>query len=68
MVKVAKPKQVSVEDLEALRELFKPHIESFNYMVDQGLQIMFQHIKPVEVIDPFTNRKLRNILFFIFLF
>ncbi|KAE9617133.1 hypothetical protein Lalb_Chr03g0032181 [Lupinus albus] len=54
----------SVQDFGALRELLKPHIESFDYMADQGLQIMFQHIAPVQVIDPFTSTNLRNILFF----
>ncbi|KAF1896751.1 hypothetical protein Lal_00034451 [Lupinus albus] len=38
----------SVQDFGALRELLKPHIESFDYMADQGLQIMFQHIAPVQ--------------------
>ncbi|KAG5113444.1 hypothetical protein JHK82_036713 [Glycine max] len=41
---VAKPG--SVPDFEALRELFKHHIESFDYMVDAGLDTMLGHIKP----------------------
>lgn len=59
---VAKPG--SVPDFEALRELFKHHIESFDYMVDAGLDTMLGHIKPVEIFDDFTSTKLRNILFF----
>ena len=51
------------QNYDALRELFKPHIESFDYMVTAGLDIMFKHIKPVEIYDPFTKKKLRNILF-----
>ncbi|KAL2588285.1 hypothetical protein GLYMA_13G192600v4 [Glycine max] len=54
---VAKPG--SVPDFEALRELFKHHIESFDYMVDAGLDTMLGHIKPVEVFDDFTSTKLR---------
>ncbi|RDY14792.1 DNA-directed RNA polymerase I subunit 2, partial [Mucuna pruriens] len=38
----------SVPDFEALRELFKHHIESFDHMVDAGLETMLRHIKPVE--------------------
>ncbi|XP_061348881.1 DNA-directed RNA polymerase I subunit 2 isoform X1 [Gastrolobium bilobum] len=49
----------SVQDFEALRELFKPHIESFDYMIDAGLETMFRHIKPLEVFDPFTSTNLR---------
>ncbi|RZB81784.1 DNA-directed RNA polymerase I subunit 2-like isoform X3 [Glycine soja] len=54
---VAKPG--SVPDFEALRELFKHHIESFDYMVDAGLDTMLGHIKPVEIFDDFTSTKLR---------
>ncbi|KAL1300661.1 DNA-directed RNA polymerase I subunit 2 isoform X2 [Arachis ipaensis] len=46
-------------DFGALRELFKPHIESFDYMIDTGLETMLSHIKPVEIFDPFTSTKLR---------
>ncbi|XLR35963.1 hypothetical protein S83_063863 [Arachis hypogaea] len=51
-------------DFGALRELFKPHIESFDYMIDTGLETMLSHIKPVEIFDPFTSTKLRDILFY----
>lgn len=49
-------------DLEPLRELFRHHIESFDYMADKGLEILFESIKAVQVDDSFTNQKLRNIL------
>lgn len=49
-------------DLEPLRELFRHHIESFDYMADRGLEILFESVKAVQVDDPFTNKKLRNIL------
>ncbi|KAK7256953.1 hypothetical protein RIF29_30575 [Crotalaria pallida] len=39
----------SVQDFSALRELLKPHIESFDYMADQGLQKMLEHIAPVQL-------------------
>lgn len=54
---VAKPG--SVPDFAALRELFKHHIESFDYMVDAGLDSMLRQIKPVQVVDDFTSTKLR---------
>ncbi|QCD85657.1 DNA-directed RNA polymerase I subunit RPA2 [Vigna unguiculata] len=38
----------SVPDFEALRELFKHHIESFDHMVDAGLDTAIRHIKAVE--------------------
>ncbi|XLT70546.1 hypothetical protein S245_027682 [Arachis hypogaea] len=51
-------------DFGALRELFKPHIESFDHMIDTGLDTMLRHIKPVEIFDSFTSTKLRDILFY----
>ncbi|KAG5539244.1 hypothetical protein RHGRI_019714 [Rhododendron griersonianum] len=50
-------------DFEALRELFKHHIESFDHMLEYGIETMFRNIKPVEILDPLTNKSLRNILF-----
>ncbi|KAE8647278.1 hypothetical protein Csa_003919, partial [Cucumis sativus] len=50
------------EDYEALRELFRHHIESFDHLVDAGLETLMNSIKPVEIYDSFTNKKLRNIL------
>ncbi|KAH9718489.1 DNA-directed RNA polymerase I subunit 2 [Citrus sinensis] len=34
-------------DFEPLRELVRHHIESFDYMLDEGLSEMFDHVKPV---------------------
>lgn len=50
------------EDYEALRELFRHHIESFDHLVDAGLETLMNSIKPVEIYDSFTNKRLRNIL------
>jgi DNA-directed RNA polymerase I subunit RPA2 len=50
----------SLEDLnfDALQELFRPHIESFDYMIDAGLETMVGNIKPVVVTHPSTQQKL----------
>ncbi|CAA2959266.1 DNA-directed RNA polymerase I subunit 2 [Olea europaea subsp. europaea] len=47
------------KNYEALKELFKHHIESFDYMVEYGLDTMLQNIKPIEVFDSFSKLKLR---------
>lgn len=49
-------------DLTHLRELFRHHIESFDYLVTAGLGIMLRDIKPVQVHNPLTKETLRNIL------
>lgn len=54
----------SEADFEALRELFKAHIESFDYFIDAGLETALHNITPVEVTDPSRGTKLRNILSF----
>ncbi|KAG6650617.1 DNA-directed RNA polymerase I subunit 2 isoform X1 [Carya illinoinensis] len=54
---VVKPN--TTPDLEALRELFRHHIESFDYMSDKGLEILFQSIRGIHVHDSFTNKNLR---------
>ncbi|KAK9284078.1 hypothetical protein L1049_012338 [Liquidambar formosana] len=46
-------------DREAMRELFKHHIESFDHLCESGLETMFLRIKPVVVTDPSCNIKLR---------
>lgn len=51
-------------DYEALKELVRHHIESFDHMVEYGLDTMLKNIKPAEVYDSISNKKLRNILFF----
>lgn len=55
-------------DLSHLRELFRHHIESFDYLVTAGLGIMLRDIKPVQVHNPLTKETLRNILSFILQF
>jgi DNA-directed RNA polymerase I subunit RPA2 len=57
----------SLEDLnfDALQELFRPHIESFDYMIDAGLETMVVNIKPVVVPHPSKPQKLTNILVFL---
>ncbi|XP_073226010.1 DNA-directed RNA polymerase I subunit 2-like isoform X2 [Cicer arietinum] len=39
-------------NFDALRDLLKPHIESFDHMIDAGLKTMFIGIKPLEVPHP----------------
>lgn len=50
---------------EPLRELFSHHINSFDHFVEYGLEKALMSIKPVEVVDPSTQLKLRNILLFL---
>ncbi|KAL6613997.1 hypothetical protein ACP70R_036267 [Stipagrostis hirtigluma subsp. patula] len=45
-------------DYAALRELFRPHIESFDYFIDKGLENMLDAIRPTEITDP--NSKTTN--------
>jgi DNA-directed RNA polymerase I subunit RPA2 len=45
-------------DMEPLRELFRHQIESFDYMSDKGLSILFDSIKPVKIHDPTVNMTL----------
>ncbi|XP_057520184.1 DNA-directed RNA polymerase I subunit 2 isoform X1 [Amaranthus tricolor] len=46
-------------DIEALRELFQHHIESYDYLVETGLEKIMNSIKPVEIRHPFSSTKLR---------
>ncbi|OMO51312.1 hypothetical protein CCACVL1_29865 [Corchorus capsularis] len=34
------------EGLEELKQLFRHHIESFDYLIDEGLDLMLKHVKP----------------------
>ncbi|GAV81142.1 RNA_pol_Rpb2_6 domain-containing protein/RNA_pol_Rpb2_7 domain-containing protein/RNA_pol_Rpb2_2 domain-containing protein/RNA_pol_Rpb2_1 domain-containing protein/RNA_pol_Rpb2_3 domain-containing protein/RNA_pol_Rpa2_4 domain-containing protein [Cephalotus follicularis] len=61
MKKMGKQSGVAA-DYSALHELVKPHIDSFDYMVDKGLEEIFRSIKPVQVFDSFENKKLRIFL------
>ncbi|KAL8495941.1 hypothetical protein ACS0TY_019892 [Phlomoides rotata] len=57
-----RPHLAKEKDYEAFRELFRHHIDSFDHMVEYGLEKMLMSIKPVEVFDSFAKLKLRNIL------
>ncbi|KAL6176214.1 hypothetical protein ACLB2K_052849 [Fragaria x ananassa] len=50
-------RRTSAGDLAHLRELFRHHIESFDYLVSAGL--MLRDIKPVQVDNPLTGETLR---------
>ncbi|KAL3622460.1 DNA-directed RNA polymerase I subunit RPA2 [Castilleja foliolosa] len=54
-----RPHLAPEKDYEALREIFKHHIDSFDHMVDHGIDAMLMNIKPVEVFDKVSNLKLR---------
>ncbi|XP_076461526.1 DNA-directed RNA polymerase I subunit RPA2-like [Babylonia areolata] len=41
---------------EALQELTKPHIDSFNYLITEGVQKVVQHLSPVEFESPGGQR------------
>lgn len=58
----------TMEDLKELHNLVTHHIESFDYMTQKGLDVMFNRIKPVSVYDPNTENELSNILFCYILF
>ena len=49
-------------DYSALRELFRPHVESFDYFLDKGLDEMIQSIRPMVIRDRNSNNTLKNIL------
>ncbi|XP_076896667.1 DNA-directed RNA polymerase I subunit 2-like, partial [Bidens hawaiensis] len=46
-------------DYEPLRELFSHHIHSFDHFIECGLETALMNIKPIEVVDPSTELKLR---------
>jgi len=50
-------------NFDALKVLFKPHIESFDHLIEAGLETIFKSIK-LAVVHPTTFQKLINILFF----
>ncbi|WOL19443.1 DNA-directed RNA polymerase I subunit 2 [Canna indica] len=58
MGSLSKPSK-SKPDFEALRQLFLPHVESFDYFLDEGLEKALVAIRPVEILDPSTGTKLR---------
>ncbi|GAB2300105.1 DNA-directed RNA polymerase I subunit RPA2, partial [Dionaea muscipula] len=50
-------------DYSALKELFQHHIDSYNYLIAAGLGFVTESVNPVQVYDPNSNNKIRNILF-----
>lgn len=52
-------RKMAPPDFEALRELFRHHIESFDHAVEYGLETMFRSIKPVEIVDSVSKKTLR---------
>jgi DNA-directed RNA polymerase beta subunit len=44
------------EQNATLQELIRPHIESFNYFLDEGLRLILAHVDSKEYIDPNGNR------------
>ncbi|GLJ25401.1 hypothetical protein SUGI_0486230 [Cryptomeria japonica] len=52
---------------KALQELVKPHIDSFNYFAEEGLETAVSNIRSVVVQQPGTLSKLRNILCILYL-
>lgn len=53
------PHLLKEKDYSALEELFRHHIESFDHMVEYGMETMLLNIKPVQVFHPLSNNKLR---------
>ncbi|XP_068648469.1 DNA-directed RNA polymerase I subunit 2 [Aristolochia californica] len=49
----------NVSNLEKLQELVRPHIDSFDYFIDTGLDTMLLYIRPVQIIEPSGGIKLR---------
>lgn len=49
-------------DYAALKELFRPHVESFDSFLDVGLDEMLRGIRPMEIKDPNSSAILKNIL------
>ncbi|KAM3323354.1 DNA-directed RNA polymerase I subunit 2 [Capsicum chacoense] len=56
---MSRPHLLAEKDYSALKELFSHHIESFDHMIENGLETMLLNIKPVEVVDSFSKLKLR---------
>ncbi|KAL1817703.1 hypothetical protein ACET3Z_020277 [Daucus carota] len=53
------PHRTTAPDFSPLNEMVRHHIESFDHMIDFGLETMVKNIKPVEVFDAAANKKLR---------
>lgn len=52
-----RPHLAEEKDYEPLREIFRHHIDSFDHMIEYGIETMLRNIKPVEVFD--SKLKLR---------
>jgi hypothetical protein len=50
----------SKPDYEALKQLFRPHIDSFDYFIDDGLEKAVTSVRAIEISQ--NETKLRNIL------
>jgi hypothetical protein len=46
----------------SLMELTRPHVDSFDYFVERGLEMAARGLHPVEVTHPVSGVTLRNIL------
>ncbi|XP_062205028.1 DNA-directed RNA polymerase I subunit 2 [Phragmites australis] len=57
--KLAAPAAAKEGEYAALRELFRPHVESFDYFLDKGLDEMLLSIRPMEITDPNSSTTLR---------
>ncbi|KAG2537245.1 hypothetical protein PVAP13_9NG147800 [Panicum virgatum] len=57
--KSASPAGAKEGDYAALRELFRPHVESFDYFLDAGLEEMLTSIRPMEIKDPNSSTILK---------
>jgi len=60
--KSASPAGAKEGDYAALRELFRPHVESFDYFLDAGLEKMLAEIRPAEIKDPNSSTILKIFL------
>lgn len=49
-------------DFSELVELVRHHVESYDYMVQRGLEVMMDNIKPVKIHHPNTGNTLSHIL------
>ncbi|CAH8299301.1 unnamed protein product [Eruca vesicaria subsp. sativa] len=57
MVMKGKDTVPNAEDFKELRNLVTHHIQSFDYMTERGLDVMFNRINPVYVNDPSSDNK-----------
>lgn len=49
-------------DLSSLYDLTKPHVESYDYFVERGLEEAVRRLQPVELKHPISGTTLRYIL------